>query len=197
MVCSKEAAQVVDIPGRSYGTILKEMGIKYSSVSLHSLQRKGYRGPDQILIVATEDEDTSLWKAAANLLQKSIDNLLGAEHGDLKIGVEIRNHKRMFRDVSTIMIPGSLEHQACLAVKDSVSEAAKTCLGEFTRTISYHMRGPVEDSKNRKPTILISVPIGIKSLWNAVEDRIQEASKFENSLDVEMHVEIVTGSPWP
>lgn len=99
---------------------------------------------------------------------------------ELDIAVEIEGHSS-YRDLSSIIEPGSEAHKVCLEIEEVVYEQVKKSCPLWT-SISYHLRGPssIWPHGERKPTLMMGVPPGTRNNWCKVE---------------ELGIEILPGSP--
>jgi hypothetical protein len=196
---SDEAAEIVDALRNDYKKVLADYTINLQEARVLGLSLRGHPQTRDILIINTHDEHPLIWKLAATDIQKILDDEISRRTSGLKrkLRVEIRNHDKMYRDVSCTIKPDSLAHKACMQVEDAVyKQVTKSCPGQW-RAISYHMRGPAGQMCDRKPTIMVRIAPGARSVWAFVERQIIAAVESASDLSVELHVELLPGRVMP
>jgi len=189
---SDKAKEIVDSLQNDYTKVLSDFGIKFHSAQARGLSANREQLQDTF-IIDTNDEGPGRWKEAATVIQELLDSIIRKQAHILKISVEIRNSSKMYQDVSSIIKPNTIVHQACMQVEQAINEKAVECCGEDLRAISYHMRGPSWQTENRKPTIMIRISPGAKSFWSFIESKIIAIVESSSSLEIELFVEILPG----
>lgn len=181
---SPEAVKVAGSMEDSCRAILQDHGIALYHMQMQGLSPRGMFRPQDTLVLSTHADDTSNWKAAATIVQQRLDEI----SPEAKIRVEIRNEDKRYRDVSSIIIPNTPAHIACQEAEPIIyEEVQKNCPGLWT-TISYHMRGPPEQTEDRQPTVIISMTPKARSIWDLVETNIRNGLAH-----LDIAVELVPG----
>ncbi|ELR03788.1 hypothetical protein GMDG_01317 [Pseudogymnoascus destructans 20631-21] len=178
---SPEAVNVAGSIEDACRAILQDHRISLYHMQVQGLSPRGMFRPQDTLVISTHDEDANNWKAAATMVQLRLDEA----SPDVKIRVEIRNEQKKYRDVSSIIIPHTPAHITCQEAEPIIyKDVKKNCAGLWT-TISYHMRGPPEQTQHRQPTVIISMAPGSRSIWDLVEAKIRNGVAHLN-IDVEL-----------
>lgn len=194
---SPEAKPITDQLAEQLQAIVKEHGIEQNGEFLQQKSRLGYKTQD-ILVVSTPDEPSESWRSAATDIQELFDKALRKKHTNLKIGVEIENKGRRNWDISYLIKPNTVEHEACMAVQDTVCETVERVLPGLWTSISYHMRGPRDAPKPRTPTIMIAVLPGSRHMWGTIELQIEMAINTvasSTSANIDLAIELVASKP--
>jgi hypothetical protein len=197
-VGSQEAQQFVDTLQSSYDKILQDYQIRLFDARVQSLFPRSSFEARETLIIYTDDEDYSYkWKKAATEIQEMLDRAIRKKNSSLKIRVEIRNRYKMYQDTSSIIVPNSTAHKAFIKAESAVYEQVKKSCADLCTTISYHMRGPrwETEPKDRKPTLIVTVVPGSRSLWAFVQSHIEGAlTPAAMSFGIDLYIEILPGT---
>jgi hypothetical protein len=99
--------------------------------------------------------------------------------------------------MSSIIRPRTLAHEACMQVENAVyRQVNKSSPGQW-RSISYHMRRPSHQLDKKKPTVMVRITPGARSFWALLESHIIAAVESACTLDIKLHVEILSGCVLP
>jgi hypothetical protein len=189
---SSQARDLLESLENEYKKVLQDNNIQLRHTAVMSLCRKGEHDPPRdTLLIFSEDIDTKNWKGAATEIQEIIDRASRKLNGNPTIRVEIRNEDMMYKDVSSIIKPQTVEQRACMEIEDAVQEQVKrSCPGDWT-FIGYFMRGKTGQMEtSRKLTLIVGIKPRKRSLWGVVEEQIDEAVKSVKKSDIDIHIEL-------
>lgn len=197
--CPPEIHEFMRSKEAGYEKILKECGININYASAQVLNRRQFRTEKfETFVIATKDENSDDWQQAADrvklfLIESArVSGIKGISETRLKVlDVEIRNPDRMYRDVSTV-IPGNTHLQRTILESESqVFERVKKVFSGTLVSVGYAMRGPKEQTADRKPTLMIAVRPGTKSLFLFDESKIERLiEEIEQSTGTDLYMEI-------
>jgi hypothetical protein len=177
-----------------YKKVLEDNNVRLHHTSIMALSRKGEsETPRDTLVIYSEDMDTRGWKGAATIIQEIVDRAARRVNGNLAIRVELRNDNMMYRDISSIIRPGTPEQFACMDIEESVYEEVKrSCPGDWN-SICYFMRGPRGQTKGLKLTLVVGIMPRKRNQWGWVEERISDALQSFKNKEIEIHIELIPG----
>ncbi|CZT07191.1 hypothetical protein WAI453_010876 [Rhynchosporium graminicola] len=128
-----------------------------------------------VLIIVSDDLDTTRWLAAATEIQAAIDRRVGMANTDLKMRVEIRNFEAMYRDYSFAVKADTPECQVLAKAQSIVhAELARLNATQWT-TIGCAMRGREREDSDNKPTVVVCFPPGSKYLYDYLAGKVESA----------------------
>jgi hypothetical protein len=190
-----EAHAIADAIRDDYEKVLRDSNITLHQASVERLAPKGSSQSRDTLVILALDLDSRKWMDAATLIQDLLDKEIRRRKSVLQISVEIRNNEKMYRDTSSALRPNTPAHQVFMALESKVEEQVKRlCAGQCT-SISYHMRGPSNQTENRKPTIMVTIYERSRNLWETVETQLAESLDFSNPLNLAIYIELLPGHP--
>jgi hypothetical protein len=173
--------------------VLRENNIQLHLTRVMALSRKGEgETPRDTLILISEDDDTRDWKGAVTIIGEMVDNAARKLNGSPKIRVEIRNEDLMYRDISYVIKPQTVEHRACMEIEDLIfDQVKKSCPGDWT-SICYFMRGTKDQTEaSRKLTLVVGIKPRQRSLWGFVEEQVANVVQSLKKSDINIHIELL------
>jgi hypothetical protein len=190
---SNQAQELLESLENAIKKVLRENNVQLHYTRTMALCRKGEGDtPLDTLILVSEDDDTRNWKAAVTIIGEMIDNAARKLNGSPTIRVEIRNEDLMYRDISYVIKPETVEHRACMELEDLVfDQVKKSCPSDWT-SICYFMRGRKDHTEaSRKLTLVVGIKPRQRSLWAFVEEQIGDAVQSLKKSDVDIYIELL------
>ncbi|KAK2811526.1 hypothetical protein FQN50_002149 [Emmonsiellopsis sp. PD_5] len=166
---------------------------------LPSIARFEYRYPRSdesagiyTLVIATENENTYAWRAAANAVLA-----LFWQHGTKDVvstlQVEIRNPDKMYCDVSRPLPDDPKLLDVLTGIQKEVRDCVMTHMGGIWTSIAYHQRGK-RFSGTGNPTIIVYCTPGSRFDLDQAEERLVEVLA---NVPIEIQLEILPGEIIP
>jgi len=166
-------------------------GIDATYITMQKIWRKNVpQGAKDCLLVETLDDDPARWLVAAT----SIKTLLAkTSFEEDECIVEIRNHRKMYSDIS-FPISNDAQLLACIReVQPKIRSIIDTRATDIWTSIAYHDRKSKFDKSAAKHCVIIYVRPGSSAMFEMIEQLCVAAVKSAQFPTVALSVEILPG----
>ncbi|OBT63665.1 hypothetical protein VE03_06127 [Pseudogymnoascus sp. 23342-1-I1] len=193
-MASEKGKEMGDIFHPTVNEILEKYNIVPSSISVTKMWKRGIMNTAKdTAVVSTEDKDTAMWLSAADDIHHAV--LPWATEASLQFRVEICNEDLMYKDISTALLCGEDIRNVFTEIEPLVLARVKHLIPGIWRSVTFHGRQscglPHRDPISNKPTVMVLVSIGARSLWDFVENEIRRVIEDVVPPNMDVSLEIL------